>query len=953
MGAFVDMANVCRGDRVYRVANRERCAGLRWRRMLVDRGPETEALDRVLGAVREGLSGVLVVRGEGGIGKTALLEYAVASAAGLQVARAIGIESEMELGFAALHQLLVPFLGRLEQVPGPQREALSSAFGLAESVPADIFLVGLAVLTLLADAARERPLLCVVDDGQWLDQASADVLAFVARRLFADRIGMVFAVREPAERRVAFEGLPELRLGGLSDDDARELLASVAAGRLNPRISDRIIVETRGNPLALVELGSEIAKEEGLAAWPLEEPLPLGRRLEGHFLRHITTLPADTQTLLLLAAAEPSGDQPLLWRAAECLGVGPDAVDLADIAGQVSFEPRVAFRHPLIRSAVYHAASSRARRQVHQVLAAASDPQLDADRRAWHLAAAAVAPDEEVAVELERSADRARARGGWASGAAFLERSAQLTPDGRRGAERALAAAQAKLVAGDPAVARELLEKATPRLGNRLLVAHARRLEGEIRFATGQLGDSSSLLLEASREFEPLDSRLARDTLLEALEAASFAGHFASGASVLNVVRAARAVLLDLESPTTIADLLLDGFSARVEGCHIQAAEHFRRAIAALRSSEDLRWFGLGCFAASEVHDDEARLALANRWVALARDHGALSSLPLALTFLGEVEVRAGRFRSADTIHEEGREISAATGNPGMTGKASPPDLLVLAWRGREAEARSAAAAVARDQAKRRVGVGVLYVDAVVTVLEISLGNYAAALSSALPVYEEDPFYHGTKVLPEIVEAGTRCGDRQAATAAVVRLSERASASGAKWALGLLARSRALLAEDGLAEDLYLAAIDHLKRCDTAPDLARAHLLYGEWLRRQRRRHDARDQLRTAYELFGSMGAEAFAERARVELLATGERARQRIVETGDELTPQEDRVARLAAEGASNQEIATQLFISSSTVAYHLRKVFRKLNVRSRTRLAYALASTAQPHEGEKLRKS
>jgi DNA-binding CsgD family transcriptional regulator len=914
--------------------------------MLFDRGPEKEALDRVLAAVREGLSGALVVRGEAGIGKSALLEYAVESAADMQVARAVGIESEMELGFAALHQLLVPFLGRVERLPAPQREALGSAFGLAEGVAGDLFLVGLAALTLLADAATERPLLCVVDDGQWIDQASAGVLGFVARRLFADRIGMVFAVREPAERRVTFEGLSELRLGGLHDDDARELLASVAVGRLDERVGDRIVRETRGNPLALVELGGELAAGARLRDSSLAEPLPLGRKLEERFLRDVRGLPADTTTLLLVAAAEPSGDHALLWRAAERLGVGPQAADLPEVARLVVFEPRVEFRHPLIRSAVYHGASPRERRRVHEALAAASDPRFDADRRAWHLALAAVGPDEEIAIELERSADRARGRGGWASGAAFLERSAELTADVRRRAERVLAAATAKLVAGDPGSARALLAQAAPRLDDPFAGAQLLRLEGEIRFGTGQLGESSSILLDAARAFEPLDTRLARDTLLEAIEAASFAGRFASGAGVVEVVRAAREAPMRAASELTLVDLLLDGFAARVEGRHTEAVALFRRAIGALRASDDLRWFGLGCFAASELLDDEARRSLAGQWVRLARDQGALTSLPLALTFLGEAEVRAGRFISADAIHAEGREISAATGNPGMTGRASPPDLLVLAWRGYEKDARLAADAVTRDQTDRRVGVGVSYVDAVLTVLELGLGNYRAALSCALSVFAEDPFYHGTQILPELVEAAMGCGEPQAAAAALERLSERALASGAPWALGLLARSRALVAEEVLAEGFYKEAIDHLERPEAAPDLARAHLLQGEWLRRQGRRRDARDQLRIAHEMFDSMGAEAFAERARVGLLALGGHARERTAATRDELTPQEERIARLAAEGAANQEIAAQLFISPSTVAYHLRKVFRKLNVSSRTRLGDALAGSTQVQE-------
>jgi DNA-binding CsgD family transcriptional regulator len=915
--------------------------------MLVDREAEKQELDGLLAAVREGFSGVLVLRGEAGIGKTALLEYALRSAADMRIARAVGIESEMELGFAGLHQLLVPFVGRLERLPGPQREALGSAFALIDGPAPNLFLVGLATLTLLADAAAKRPVLCVFDDAQWIDQASAHTLDFVARRLFADQIGMLFAVREPGERLAAFEGLTELPVGGLPEEYARELLASVAVGDLDQRTADRIVSETGGNPLALVELGGELSAEELAGRSPLPQPLPLGRRLEERFLARVRTLPHETQTLLLLASAQQHDDPEQLWRAAASLGVGREAAGLPELERLITFAPRVTFGHPLVRSAVYQGATSRARRRAHQALAAACDPERDPDRRAWHLGSAAVGPDEGVAAELERSAERARGRGGWASNAAFLRRAAELTPDSRCRAKRELAAATARLMAGDPAGARTLLEDAEPKLADPLARAEARRLDGAIRLGTGHLGESAAILLEAARAFEPLDNRVTRDTLLEALQAATFAGRFASRAGVLEVLRAARDVPFPAESRTTIADLLLDGSAHRAEGRSREAAVLFRRAIDALGGADDLRWFALAGFAAAELLDDEADRALANRWVKLARDQGALTSLALALTFRGADDVRAGRFRSADASHAECQEISAATGDERMTRRARSADLQTLAWRGREADARAAAAAATRDYTERRSGLGLSSVNLALTTLEMGLGSYESALSSALGIYEEDVLAVGTLILPEIVEAGARCGNHQAAAAALDRLSDRALAGSATLGLGLLARSRALLAEDTRAEGFYMEAIEHLERCDTAPDLARAHLLYGEWLRRQKRRSDARDQLRAAHEMFSSMGAEAFARRARTELLATGEHPRQRTDQTRDELTPHEQRIALLASEGASNREIAAQLFISPSTVAYHLRKIFLKLNLRSRGQLARAIPdrTTHVPH--------
>src|SRR5271166_2542210 len=508
--------------------------------MLLDRAGEKEALAGLLAAVREGLSGAVVLRGEAGIGKTALLEYAMASAEDLQVVRVVGVESEMDLGFAGLHQLLIPFMSGLERLPAPQRQALGSALGLVSGGAADLFLVSLATLTLLANAAAEQPVLCVFDDAQWLDQASARALGFVARRLFADGIAMLFAIREPTEPIVAFEGLTDLHLGGLPDGDARELLASVAGGRLEERVGDRILSETRGNPLALIELGGELTPGQLSGSLRLQEPLPMGGRLEERFLGRVHTLPAEPQMLLLVAAADPSGDPALLWRAAELLGLGVEDASRPELDRLLRLDPRVAFRHPLIRSAVYQGASSHARRAAHEALAAASDPELDADRRAWHLGAASVGPDEEVAAELERSADRARDRGGWASGAAFLERSAELTADDHARAPRRLAAAHANLMAGDPGRARILVERAMAQLDDPLDRAQARRLEGRIQLALGEPDEAPSILLEAARAFEPLDVRLTRQTLLSALEASLYARQFAHDGP-LDVARAARA----------------------------------------------------------------------------------------------------------------------------------------------------------------------------------------------------------------------------------------------------------------------------------------------------------------------------------------------------------------------------------------------------------------------------
>jgi DNA-binding CsgD family transcriptional regulator/tetratricopeptide (TPR) repeat protein len=911
--------------------------------ILLGRGREREVLDCALDSARDGLSGVLVLRGEPGAGKTALLEYAVARSGDLRLARVAGIESEMDLGFAAVHQLLLPFLERLDRLPVPQRDALRTILGLEAGGHANRFLVGLAILTLLTDAAEEQPLLLIVDDAHWLDRESAEVLAFVARRLYADAVTCLFAVDEPAGRSLPLDGLASLHVGGLPPASARELLVSLAGRPLAEDVIGRVVAETGGNPLALVEIAGELADGELSRGSLPPEPLPVGTRLKERFLQRVSGLPADTRALLLLAAAGPSGDPALLWRAAKGLGIDAGAAAAAEASRLVAFEPNVVFRHSLVRSAVYHGASTAERRVAHGALAAASDPVMDPDRRAWHRAAAAIGPDEEVADELALCADRARERGGYAAAAALLVRAAELTPRQSCRAQRLLAAAGAELSAGVPVRARELLDRAAPYLAEPLARAQVHWLRGRIRFALGRGGAAPAVLLEAARAFEPLDPGRARETLLEALEAALYAGRTVTGPGAGQVARAVAAAPPVPQSQATITDLLLCGYSAVLIGERTAGVPLLRRAIAALLEgefplAESVRWLLLGGRAAGELMDDEALHALASHAVQLTRDAGALTALPLALTLLGMSEFLSGQFTAAQACRAEGLEISAATRNPGILGTTAREDVLVLAWRGREAETRWSAAALIRDGTELGRGVAISMALHALAMLELGLGQYEAALVHWLDIYQEDPFFHGTLALPGLIEAAARSGDGPTARAALDRFSERALASGTEWALGLLARSSALLAGDSGAEALYREAIDRLQRTRAAPDLARAHLLYGEWLRRRRRRRDARAELRTAHQMLESMGAGAFATRAANELRATGEHARQRNAETSDDLTPQEAQIARLVADGASNREIAEKLFISASTVEYHLRKVFRKLDLTSRTQLARVL---------------
>ena len=904
---------------------------------LRDRRREREALDRLVEAARAGRSGALVVRGQSGIGKTALLEYTVESASDFQMAAAAGVESEMELAFAALHQLCSPMLDRLDRLPTPQRDALAAAFGLSADGSPDRFLVGLAVLSLLSDAAGERPLLCVVDDAQWLDRASAQTLAFVARRLGAESVALVIAVavREPSEA-AEFAGIPELLVEGLSAADARALLASVMPGPLDERVRDRIVGETQGNPLAILELPRGLTPAELAGGFGLPRTLPLASRIEESFLRRVQALPSETQRLLLLAAAEPVGDPVLLWRAAERLGIGVEAAAPAEAGGLLHLDHRVEFRHPLVRSAVYWAASRADRRSAHGALADATDPEVDPDRRAWHLAQAALGPDEEVADELERSAGRAQARGGLAAAAAFLERAAGLTPEPARRAARELAAARAMLRVGAPGATSEMLARAEAGPLDELQRAQLEHLRGQVEFTLKRGSDAPPLLLRAARRLERLDVWLARETYLEALEAALFAGRLGSGRGVAEAAEAARAAPPAPEPPRAV-DLLLDGLTALLTDGYVAGVPTLRRALSAFLSEDAIRWFFFACRAADELWDDEAAFALTTRQVQLARDAGALTVLPIALDALAKLLVRTGDFAAAAAVLEEAGAVTAATGNAPIV---SGP-LVLAAWRGQEQRTSELIEASIQDATTRGEGRVVTLTEYATAVLQNGLGRQRAAFAAAQRACQYEELL-SVWVLPELVEAAARSGERELAADAVRRLSERTRACGTEWALGTGARSRALLNEGEVAERLYREAIGRLGRCRAATDLARAHLLFGEWLRRERRRLEAREQLRTAQEMFASMGAEAFAARAARELRATGEHARRRTVETMSQLTAQEAQIARLAFEGHSNPEIGARLFISPRTVEYHLHKVFTKTNISSRSQLDRVLTVAA-----------
>ena len=902
---------------------------------LTDRDGERGALDRLVDAVRAGESRVLVVRGDPGVGKTVLLNYLAERAGGCRVARATGVQSEMELAFAGLHQLCAPMLDHLDRIPAPQRDALRTALGLAAGPPPDRFLVGLAVLSLLSEVAGDQPLICLIDDEHWLDQASEQTLGFVARRLAADPVALVFSARDPGAE---LAGQPELVVEGLRADHARALLDSALAGPLDTRVRDLIVAETRGNPLALLELPrgltpAELAGGFGLPATQLTS------RIEASFGRQLDALPAQTRRLLQLAAADPSGDRSLLWRAAGRLDLGVQAGVPAVEAGLVEFDGRVRFRHPLARSAAYRSASRAERQELHAALAAVTDFQLDPDRRAWHLAQAAPDKDEEVAAELERSAGRAQARGGVAAAAAFLERAALLTGDPARRAGRALAAAQAKVHAGAAGAARDLLAMAEAGPLSDLEQARLELVRARLVSATSRGGDAPLLLLRAAQRLEGIDISLARATYLDAVAAAIYAGRLASpGASTMEVARVAAAAPPPPHRPRP-PDLLLDGLTTLFTRGYTAALPLLRQAVAAAEEStpadEEPHWLWLACVMASHVWDDERWELLSRRYIQLVRQLGALSELPLALDRRIRPLLFAGKLTTAAALLDETRTVEDATGNPPWHYGA----LSLAAFRGNQATAAALISSIMRDVTQRGEGYGIACAEWANAVLSNGLGLPRDAVVAA----ERAAEYHGDLgfyrwALVELVEAAVHSGKTETAADAYRRLTETTSPAGTDWALGLAARSRALLSDGAQAEDGYREAISRLDRPQIRVELARAYLLYGEWLRRENRRADARSQLRTAHEMLDAMGLAAFAERARRELAATGETVRARTVGTVTALTAQEAYIARLARDGRTNAEIGAQLFLSVRTVEWHLRKIFIKLGIGSRRELGTAL---------------
>jgi DNA-binding CsgD family transcriptional regulator len=907
---------------------------------LPGRASECRTLDRLLDSVRAGGSAALVVRGAPGVGKTALLDYVRVRASGCRLASAAGVWSERELPFAGLHQLCAPLLDGLDDLPGPQRDALRTAFALSLGGPPHPFLVSLAALSLLSEAAESRPLICLVDDAEWLDRASLQALAFAARRLVAESVALVFAVRDECGE---LAGLPQLVVEGLREADARALLGAALRAPLDERVRDRIVAETGGNPLALLELPRGLTPAELAGGFGLPSATPLSSRIEEGFRRRLAPLPPRTRLLLLVAAAEPVGEPTLVWRAAARLGLGVNAVAAAAAAGLLVPGAALRFRHPLMRSAVYRAASPADRRRVHAALAEVTDAEADPDRRAWHRAHAASEPDEAVAEELERWASRAQARGGVAAAAAFLERAVVLTPEPGRRALRALAAAEAKHQAGAADAALALL--ATAHTGPLDEVGQTRvdLLRAQIAFTSSRAPEAPTLLLKAAERLAQLDPALSRETYLDAFAAATCVPPPPDAIGLPEIARAARSA--PPPARPGAADVLLDGLTQLVtEG--YAAAPTLERALHAFRtevitSERQIGRLWLACRTAVTLWQDDTWDVLSARFIRLAHETGAVAVLPLALHTRAIRQVLAGELAAAAALVEEAEGVLDATRS-----HLSPCGAIALAaWRGNVNDASALIESGERDAVMREEETGPGLAQWASGVLYNGLGRYEEALTATQrgAANLDDTSLPGAApwVLVELVEAAARGGELSLAEEALEGVAEAAQASGTDWALGVEARSRALVSEGEDADGLYQAAIDRLRCTRMRAELARAHLVYGEWLRRERRHRDARNQLRTALAMFRTMGAQGFADRTGRELLATGESARKRTIDARGKLTAQEAEVARLARDGLSNADIGGRLFISPRTVEYHLHKVFAKLDITSRMQLAHALDDT------------
>ena len=909
---------------------------------LVGRTQELDVLAAALDAARSGLGAAVLVHGEAGVGKTALLLEATRAASDFQVVHSTAPETDIELAYGGLKRLLAPFAAELDQLAAQPRDVLRGAFGLSSRSHGDRHVVGAAALALLSHVAQARPVVCVVDDAQWLDGESRDALVLIARRLGADRVAVLFGVRDPVHEAHWPADLRRAAVLGLTEAEAGQLAESVAVRAIDPRHARRIAIQSRGVPMAIIEMTASL--DWGADDQPVPRELPLSRRIEEHLLHRARSLGPGAQELLRVAAVDETGDTAIVLAAATVLGVDSEAADAVADAGLVDFWPTVQFRHPLVRSAIRNSASDEDRRRAHGALAeVSSDPQRR-ESRVWHRSAAASTTDDAVAADLVELAEGASRRGAHTTAGALLARAAELTSDGSTRVERVVAAATAYVAGGAGARASELLMRSAPLFVRDVDRARAVRLRGLVRFDVGEVKGTVPMLIDAARTFYEFDRCEARATLLLAFAAARPNGRFAlPGEGAIAVCAAAKAMPRDMAAEPGAVDLLLDGLAALFLDGHRACVPLLADALERLDDLEvvgadGLTRLAMACWAAGAIGDDLKLHAVSDRFVRFAREQGTVVGLAHGLLYSGMSELLSGSLRTARAHFDERSELMRAVGSAVDVGV-----MISSAWAGREAETRAEARIVSEFATERGYGWMLFFVEYSLCVLELGLGNYRAALDTALRNYDESPFLALTS-FPDVIEAAVRCRERPAAERALDELDARALPNQTRLALGLLARCRALVADDVAADKLYVEAIDHLRHSRAQIQVARTQLLYGEWLRRRKRRIDAREQLRAAYDTFTRLGAGAFAERARRELVATGEHTRSRATSVY-ELTPQERAIAELASTGATNAEIATKLFLSPATVDYHLRKVYRKLGITSRRELATGLASQHEEH--------
>jgi DNA-binding CsgD family transcriptional regulator len=903
--------------------------------MLVGREAETAAIDRLLASAREGHSGVLVLRGEAGIGKSALLDHALANANEFTVLRCVGIESESELAYAALHQMLRPVLDHIDRIPEPQALSLRVAFALSDETEDDRFRVSLGALSILAEAAEQQPVLCLVDDAQWLDQASADAFVFVARRLEAESLVLLFAAREDDARPFLAQGLPELQLSLLTPIEARRFLAERLGSAVVPGVVDWIAESANGNPLALVELPVNLTERQLAGQDPLTGRLVQATSVEQVYLERVAGLPESVRTLLVLTAAEETGARTIVERAANELGLDMSDLSAAESVGLLRVDAeQLVFRHPLVRSAIYRGARFTERERAHRMLAAASAEEGSADRAAWHRAAATVGTNEDVADELERTAERARLRSGHGSAAAALARAADLTPDTNARARRLVGAASAAWQAGRPERASALLESASPIVSDPLVRVELDHLRGVIGFWCGDLLEACETLMAAAADAARLDPRKSLEILFDAAEAAGWAGNFARMADVGQ--RAGALPLGESRADIFLSDLLA-GVGGLFEGKTAEEVPLILEVIAHADDFDEPRWLVWVASAAGSAGDEAREAALLKRAVALARESGAVDTLTHVLVTVAATGLFAGR---AGVLVEaaEGLTLAREAGLP----NGASMHLAVLAWfaalKGEDANCRAWAAEVNELARTTRNGFANSIANWAVALLDLSRGRPDEAITRLAEMSAPRPGvnqpYIALTSAPDLVEACVRTGrDEQARTAYAV-FEGFARPGAPTWALALAARCRALLSQGAAAEHEFADASRLHSEVDRPFDQARTELLYGEFLRRERRRTEARQHLRAVLETFERLQAEPWAERARAELRASGETARKRDPSTLADLTPQELQIARLVGEGFSNKDVAGQLFLSPRTVEYHLRKVFMKLGISSRGEL-------------------